>query len=231
MTRAPWMVRTSWIALLVVGVAVGCKTTATEPVKPVSSAQAEGQPAGQAPEKREASDAVAESAAQAEGSERNGEASSRGGVRQDPVGWGPFPPTMPDSSWHGASWEEGNCLRCHETGVYGATVVRHEGLPAILLTAKCRTCHVFIPNSQPVPVIRRESRFAENAFPPMIPASSSHASVWWKDDCLLCHEDGLRGAPRMAHEGLPRVLVSAKCRTCHVQVRAATVQKVPSRPH
>lgn len=132
-----------------------------------------------------------------------------------------FPPTVPDTEWHRDAWMQQSCLRCHETGVGDAPQVVHRGMPDILLTAKCRTCHVFIPGSKPRPKPEpaADDPFAKNAFPPMIPASDYHAKAWTRDDCLLCHESGVKGAPRIVHEGLPPLLLQSKCRTCHVQVR------------
>lgn len=133
-----------------------------------------------------------------------------------------FPPVIPDTQWHADAWLKNDCLRCHETGVGDAPEVIHRGMPDILLTAKCRTCHVQIPGHVgPVRVVGENSRFTPNAFPPMIPASGYHTRAWYKDDCLLCHENGLAGAPVVRHDGMPPVLLQSKCRTCHVQVRAA----------
>lgn len=131
-----------------------------------------------------------------------------------------FPPVMPDIVQHQDSWLMEDCLRCHETGVQDAPAIRHVDLPPVLLTAKCRTCHVFVPGQQPREKPAPETTFAPDAFPPMIPASPVHGSTWWRDDCMLCHETGIKGAPRVIHQGMPRVLLSSKCRTCHVQVRA-----------
>lgn len=133
-----------------------------------------------------------------------------------------FPPTIPDTEWHQKAWWESNCLRCHETGVGDAPMVVHEKMPQILLSAKCRSCHVLIPGSAPrkKPEETRRSPFDDNAFPPMIPNSESHNRAWTKDDCLLCHDSGICDAPVVRHEGLPKILMTAKCRSCHVQVRA-----------
>ncbi len=132
-----------------------------------------------------------------------------------------FPPTMPDTEWHRAGWVKDDCMRCHETGVDRAPRVEHRGLPSILLEAKCRTCHVLIPGQKPRGAKSEEDgRFAPGAFPPPIPNSGSHVSTWTRDDCLLCHDSGIKGAPVVRHEGLPEILMRAKCRTCHVQVRA-----------
>lgn len=133
-----------------------------------------------------------------------------------------FPPTIPDTDWHRDAWQRDDCRRCHETGVGEAPVIVHAGMAEVLMTAKCRSCHVLIPGTEPRPPddTATDSIFARNAFPPMIPASSSHRTAWTKDDCLMCHESGLGGAPVVAHEGMPSILLTAKCRTCHVQVRA-----------
>ncbi|MCP3978877.1 MAG: hypothetical protein GY716_06040 [bacterium] len=131
-----------------------------------------------------------------------------------------FPPVIPDTDWHQNAWWRDDCLRCHETGVADAPMVVHEGMAEILLRAKCRSCHVLIPGAEPREIEPEETIFAPNAFPPMIPASGSHAQAWLRDDCLMCHETGIAGAPVLVHEGMPQVLLTAKCRSCHVQVRA-----------
>jgi len=131
-----------------------------------------------------------------------------------------FPPVIPDTDWHQEAWFRDDCLRCHETGVGQSPQIVHEGMAQILLKAKCRSCHVFIEGTPAPPVEEHDSQFNANAFPPMIPASGSHRTAWIKDDCLLCHEDGNSGAPVIVHEGMPDVLLQAKCRSCHVQIRS-----------
>ncbi len=132
-----------------------------------------------------------------------------------------FPPTLSDTKQHRKAWRRNDCLRCHETGVGEAPEVRHKGMPDLLKVAKCRSCHVFEPGKKPTQRKRSpiDAGFADFAFPPMIPASAHHRKAWRKDDCLLCHEDGLMGAPKVRHKGLPPLALKAKCRTCHVQVR------------
>lgn len=138
---------------------------------------------------------------------------------------GAFPPTVSDTEYHKGAWYKDDCLRCHETGVEDATPVRHRDMPKILLTAKCRSCHVLIAGQPPRPRKKtdEEKRYAEFAFPPMIPASASHQETWLKDNCLLCHESGVRGAPVVKHKDMPKILLKAKCRSCHVQVRSPSV--------
>jgi len=134
-----------------------------------------------------------------------------------------FPPTVSDVKYHKKAWYENDCLRCHETGVGDATVVKHADMPDILLTAKCRTCHVVIPGKKAITPAKTDEVYEDYAFPPMIPASDSHQGAWYKDNCLLCHEDGgVRDAPVVLHKSkdLPKILLKAKCRTCHVQVRS-----------
>ena len=135
-----------------------------------------------------------------------------------------FPPTLPDTEWHRKGWMKNDCLRCHETGVEGAPRVVHRGMPETFLRAECRSCHVLIPGSKPrekaPPGPTEGDLFAANAFPPMIPNSNSHLQTWRRDDCLLCHDSGIKGAPVVEHAGLPRTLLKVKCRSCHVQVRA-----------
>ena len=134
-----------------------------------------------------------------------------------------FPPTLPDSPWHRTGWDKNDCLRCHETGVQQAPRVVHDGMPPVLLEAKCRTCHVLVPGQKPrgaKALLAKADLFAPNAFPPMIPNSGSHQETWMKDDCMLCHDSGIRDAPIVRPQGMPRTTLQAKCRTCHVQVRA-----------
>lgn len=139
-----------------------------------------------------------------------------------------FPPTLSDTDWHRDAWLVNDCLRCHETGVNKSPVIKHKGMPASLLTAKCRSCHVLIPgDDEDAIVIVQESEdegfFEDYAFPPMLPNSTSHLNAWTIDDCMRCHEDGkIDNAPVVKHESahLPRTLLKVKCRTCHVQIRA-----------
>ncbi len=137
-----------------------------------------------------------------------------------------FPPTVSDVDYHKDGWYKDDCLRCHETGVGDATVVEHDGMEPILLTAKCRSCHVLIPGQKPIEPrpSKDDAFFALSAFPPMIPASESHQEAWNNDNCMLCHETGVKDAPIVVHKNLPKVLLKAKCRSCHVQVRSAAVK-------
>lgn len=140
-----------------------------------------------------------------------------------------FPPVVSDTEYHGDAWYKNDCLRCHETGVGDAPRTRHKGMPPVLLQAKCRSCHVLIrgtPPKKPAKTPEEEEGYMKGAFPPMIPDSPSHRNAWTDKSCLLCHETGNRGAPIVKHANLPKVLLKAKCRSCHVQVRSA---KVPGR--
>ena len=60
--------------------------------------------------------------------------------------------------------------------------------------------------------------FAVNAFPPTLPDDDDHRRSWTQDDCLLCHKNGINEAPVVKHEGMPELLLTAKCRSCHVTV-------------
>ncbi len=62
---------------------------------------------------------------------------------------GAFPPTMSDMDYHQDAWSRTDCLVCHETGVDGATVIKHVSVPPTAMEAKCRTCHVLVPGSKP----------------------------------------------------------------------------------
>ncbi len=136
-----------------------------------------------------------------------------------------FPPTLSDTEWHANAWDVNDCLRCHETGVGKAPRVFHRGMADVLLRAKCRSCHVLIPGQSADEVVIKsdeEQFFDKYAFPPMLPNSRAHVDSWTSDDCMRCHEDGLKGAPVTKHASvhMPRLLLKVKCRTCHVQVRA-----------
>jgi hypothetical protein len=149
-----------------------------------------------------------------------------------------FPPTVSDVEYHKTAWYKNDCLRCHETGVGDAPMALHKTMlsdaqRAILKTAKCRSCHVLIPNSKPIePKKQHDPRFEPDAFPPMIPASPSHRGAWKREDCMLCHEDGLRGAPdRQARE---HALLCPAQDPPHRQVpqlpRAGARSREPARP-
>ncbi len=69
--------------------------------------------------------------------------------------------------------------------------------------------------------------FAEYAFPPMMPNSASHADAWEDDQCLSCHESDDKEGTIVEHEGMPKILLESKCRTCHVQVRAVETMEPP----
>ncbi len=135
-----------------------------------------------------------------------------------------FPPTIPDRAWHQDAWFVNDCLNCHETGVEDAPMIRHVGLPEIAFESKCRSCHVLIPGEAnyvtDVPEFDPVTGFASWAFPPMMPNNDKHEQAWGKSNCMMCHEDGTRGAPIVKHKGLPRIALVSKCRSCHVQVRS-----------
>lgn len=132
-----------------------------------------------------------------------------------------FPPTLSDTDWHRNAWAVNDCLRCHETGVAEAPRIVHRGLPEIAFDAKCRTCHVLLPGTAPRPMAEEVAGIHDlTAFPPMMPNSEYHRRAWAIEDCLMCHETGVLGAPIARHEGMPAILLDAKCRSCHVQPRA-----------
>ncbi len=132
-----------------------------------------------------------------------------------------FPPTLTDQTYHQDAWMTNDCLRCHETGVGEAPMVRHRGLPAIALAAQCRSCHVASPgDTRPRPRREKPSPYAANAFPPLMPNTPDHKGAWGENDCLMCHKKGISGAGKVVHKGMPEILLKARCRTCHVQVRS-----------
>ena len=60
--------------------------------------------------------------------------------------------------------------------------------------------------------------FAPGAFPPTLSGEEYHGRSWTREDCLVCHEIGVKEAPKMRHISLPEIAASAKCRTCHVLI-------------
>jgi hypothetical protein len=241
MMRIKSMIATCAVALLAsaAGIGLGCHT-GTDGMAPSVAGRDAPAPAASVPQGKSEPKTKSKAESKAEPKVEPGaepkpapKPAAAGSVAaQDGIDGHEFPPTIPDTASHsGDTWSEHNCLRCHETGVHGATVLRHQDMPDILLTAKCRTCHVFIPGSKPKLVAVRDKRFAKDAFPPMIPASSSHPRAWWRDDCMLCHEDGLRGAPKVIHKDMLPRLLTAKCRTCHVQVRTVSAERGARRGH
>ncbi len=130
-----------------------------------------------------------------------------------------FPPMLPVNEAHAGSWLREDCILCHETGVAGAPILVHRGMPKLLKQAKCRTCHV-PPDADASPLTNMKgegvSLFNADAFPPVLPMDESHANAWMREDCLLCHEWGVAGAPKVRHSGMTELLLQAKCRTCHL---------------
>lgn len=128
-----------------------------------------------------------------------------------------FPPVMPDTEFHQNAWVRKDCLLCHRWGVHGAPAVRHEGMPKIVLAARCRTCHLIVRGSGVD--AESDASFARNAFPPTLPDDKDHQNPWLQKDCLDCHNSGKNGAQIVRHDGMSKVLLTARCRTCHVLVR------------
>jgi hypothetical protein len=80
------------------------------------------------------------------------------------------------------------------------------------------------PEKRKEPASADESLFEANAFPPTVSDVDYHKDAWLKDDCMRCHETGVEDAPRTVHKDMPAVLLTAKCRSCHVQVRSAAIK-------
>lgn len=65
---------------------------------------------------------------------------------------------------------------------------------------------------------REQIAFVDYAFPPTLPDTDWHRTAWLKNDCMRCHETGVETAPKVVHETLPDVALTAKCRSCHVLI-------------
>ena len=124
-----------------------------------------------------------------------------------------FPPTLPTDENHADGWLREDCLLCHESGISNAPDVRHAGMSRLLLSARCRTCHVVMA---PGTAEEGEVFFSRSAFPPTMPTDESHSGAWLRDDCLLCHQNGVDGAPRVLHFDMTPALLDARCRSCHL---------------
>jgi hypothetical protein len=130
-----------------------------------------------------------------------------------------FPPMLPGSEMHEGAWLRDDCILCHETGVAGAPLIRHRGLPELLRQAKCRSCHVAPdPDAGELTDLLGNvvAQFEVDAFPPTLPSDESHSDPWMRQDCLLCHKWGVGLAPKVRHNGMSELLLQAKCRTCHL---------------
>ncbi len=136
-----------------------------------------------------------------------------------------FPPPLPDTDLHTDAWGRKDCLLCHTWNVMEAPYVRHEGMPKILLTANCRTCHVMIKDADAGE--EGGTKFMRNAFPPTLPDDKDHADPWLKKGCMDCHEAGKDDAQAVRHDGMSDVLLKASCRTCHVMIRTRDVAGKP----
>ncbi|MDF1837747.1 MAG: hypothetical protein P1V35_07765 [Planctomycetota bacterium] len=142
-----------------------------------------------------------------------------------------FPPTMPENSSHANAWLKDDCLSCHGDGINGAPRLAHRGMPQLLKQARCRTCH--IPRNEALATAEgaglEQLLFARNAFPPTLPNDKNHVGAWLRDDCLRCHQGGIGGAPRVLHQGMPDLLLEARCRSCHVSSAASGVMDYPDK--
>ncbi len=137
-----------------------------------------------------------------------------------------FPPLLPNTEDHANAWTNDNCLMCHENGVGQAPKIVHKDMSLILLKARCRTCHLWIPmdendfegESFEKPAANRVmvDGFTDNAFPPLLPGDEVHAGAWLKSDCMFCHEKGVRESPVVEHAGMSDILLQARCRSCHL---------------
>lgn len=81
------------------------------------------------------------------------------------------------------------------------------------LLAACaqNSAHMQVTDADP-------AMFADNAFPPVLPADGDHrmgTDSWMQETCLNCHADGANNAPLVVHEGMADILLDGKCRTCH----------------
>ena len=63
-----------------------------------------------------------------------------------------------------------------------------------------------------------QAEFAPGAFPPTLSGEDYHAESWTRSDCLVCHDQGVKDAPKMKHTSVPAIAADSKCRTCHVLI-------------
>jgi cytochrome c553 len=102
-----------------------------------------------------------------------------------------------------------DCLMCHKMGIAFAPRIpeNHVGLPAEL----CRTCHQAAALGELPP---EETRVA-GIMPPQVPHS-----IEGRDDCRLCHETGVGGAPQFPPDHVDRA--NEVCLVCHVAASEPT---------
>lgn len=134
-----------------------------------------------------------------------------------------FPPTLPSDENHSNAWLRTDCLICHENGIQDAPLVQHNKMSKLLLSGNCRSCHVVVAEGADPD---DEFPFARNAFPPTLPTDDSHSNAWLRDDCTMCHENGVQGAPTIVHRDMAPLLLKARCRSCHLP-RVASEELVP----
>lgn len=125
-----------------------------------------------------------------------------------------FPPLLPQNENHSNSWLRKDCLLCHQAGISGAPVIKHESMSDALLSARCRTCHLDAPAT--ADLSEYDHSFSSDAFPPTLPFDDTHGQAWLKDDCMLCHETGVGRAPIVKHTGMADDLLLGRCRSCHL---------------
>lgn len=91
-----------------------------------------------------------------------------------------------------------------------------QSAPVVPKTAKVAPYKAVYPATASAEPEEAFTGYAGDAFPPTMPEDSSHTNAWLRQDCLSCHEDGINGATRVAHRGMSRDLMKARCRTCHL---------------
>ncbi|MFQ6057299.1 MAG: cytochrome c3 family protein [Anaerolineae bacterium] len=119
----------------------------------------------------------------------------------------PTSPAAPPQIPHPVAGRE-LCLSCHETGVGGAPQfpADHAGRS----NEGCQFCHQPIATAQPT---------AAQAGPPTIPHS-----LEGRDNCRMCHETGVGGAPQFPADHADRT--NDTCQGCHQP--AAMAQPTPT---
>jgi mono/diheme cytochrome c family protein len=107
-----------------------------------------------------------------------------------------------------------DCLMCHKMGIAYASRIpeNHIGLPVDL----CQTCH------QPGLAVALPEETREAG---VMPSQVTHP-VEGRDDCRLCHETGVGGAPQFPADHIDRA--NEVCLVCHVAAAQPAAKLAPS---
>lgn len=162
---------------------------------------------------------------------------TEGCITCHPNGWPPGIPYFSSSSSgppkipHSLDGREGQCLVCHKAGVGGAPKVPDFHLSGDFSSRQCLTCHKTVGHVAPVtgespsgagvqapgPTPKRGAGLPAATPSPAAggPPAVTHSLEGRQGICLVCHKDGLGGAPKAPEFHISSGFGDDACLACH----------------